>query len=128
MIWTVRIQNQEELTFGVTDVFLNKLRPRVKDATVKQLDPYRDSTLDRSVLVRWRDELDRVKQEIRKEVEARLMRERDLPREAVMRETIMQDWVDRELAGDEHFQTLLEVEASVGLALDGNGVIDVLGD
>ena len=128
MIWAMRIQGQDGLVLRVTDAFLHELLSRVRDPIVKQLDPYRDSILDQSALVRWCNELARVKREIRAEVEHRLVRERSLPRDLALREALLREWVDRDLAADEHFKTLIEVEALVNLVLEAGGVINVFGD
>ena len=69
-----------------------------------------------------------MKQEIRAEVEHRFVRERGLPRDPALRAALLQEWVDRDLAADEHFKTLIEVEVMVNLGLEAGGVINVFGD
>lgn len=128
MIWKVRIEGVDELVLRVTDSFLHQLFTRVHDPTVKQLDPYRDASLDQSTMTRWQHELARVKQEIRTEVGHRLVRERNLPREPTFRDVLLREWIDQELSTNEHFQMLVEVEAAVNLTLEAAGVIEVLGD
>jgi len=45
-----------------------------------------------------------------------------------LRAALLQEWVDRDLAADEHFKTLIEVEVMVNLGLEAGGVINVFGD
>src|SRR5262249_54046140 len=104
------MHKQDALVLKVTDHFLHIFLSRARDAAVKQLDPYRDATLDHSALVQWRAELSRVKVQIHDETVERLTQTRELPRDHTSREAILQSWVERALSVDEEFQALLDVE------------------
>jgi hypothetical protein len=128
VIWTIRIPHQQIIILKVTDVFLSNFLPRTHDAEVRRLDPYRDAMLDQRSLTRWQGELNHVKVQMREETRARLAQTRRLPSDPTSREAVLRDWVERELSADEHFRTLLEVDTAVTLALDGGGIIEVMGD
>jgi hypothetical protein len=128
MIWTVRIGNEDAATVKVSDALLHSLSPRIRDAEIRQLDPYRDVTLDRRALARWQAELARITGELRAETAGRLAQMRRLPSDANARDLLLNDWVERELASDRDFQELREIEAAVALALEGGGVIVAIGD
>jgi len=128
VVWIVRIGGQDAIVLTVSDAFLHTLLARVRDADVKQLDPYRDATLDYRALVRWRAEIERIAAELREEVTARLAKTRRLPGDETSRELVLHDWVERELSADEQVRALREVEAAVTLALESGGVIVAMGD
>jgi hypothetical protein len=128
VVWTVRIGDEDAAVVKVSDAFLHALTARVRDLELRQLDPYRDVTLDRRTLARWQAELVRIAGELRAEAAARLAQTRRLPNDAAARALILDDWVERELAADRDFQELREIEAAVALALEGGGVIVAIGD
>jgi hypothetical protein len=128
MIWTVRIGNDDAAVVKVSDVLLNELIARLRDAEIKQIDPYRNVTLDRHALTHWQAELTRIMHDLHVEAGARLKQARHLPRAAPARELILNDWVERERADSRDFQDLQELVAAVEMALEGGGVIVAIGD
>jgi hypothetical protein len=128
VVWTIRIKGKDAFSLAVSDAFLHVLLPRVHDPEVMLMDPYRDATLDRRLLTRWQAELARIAGELRAGMAASLAQTRRLPDDPASRSMLLHDWVERELATDQHFQMLREVEAVVALALEGDGLIVAMGD
>ena len=130
MIWRVRGQQKgaEELSLVVSDVFIDWLRIQARDAVVRNLDAYRDTTLDTATLERWRDELARIEHDRADELAGELAEKRALPRDASVRDGILKEWVERALAADEHHRVLREIATAISLALEIGGTIHALGD
>ena len=128
MIWTVHAGGSEVLVLQVTDDFLMWLHSRARAAAVKALDPYCDARLDRDALPLWIDEMARIEVELRAEERARLLSVRRLPSDLTVREALLDVWVAQELGSGQNFQTLLEVRAALSLALESDGVVEMMGD
>jgi hypothetical protein len=101
---------------------------RVDDAQVRTFDPYVDARLDAEALTRWLSAPAGAVSARRRETEAGLRATHQLPRDTTARDLLLAEWVARELADDAHYRTLLELEATITLALETGARVDTIGD
>jgi hypothetical protein len=128
MLWELVSEGKVLLSIRVDHEFLDWLRARVSDHAVAQLDPFRDTTLNRQLQERWLTALRVVRQALDADIKAPIERRPRLPSNPDSRELIVQKLVKRELDRHPWWSLLNELITALELSVESGAVIRAFGD
>jgi hypothetical protein len=128
MLWELVLEGKPLLSIRVDHELLDWLRARVSDHAVAQLDPFRDTTLNRQLQKRWLTALGEVRQALDAEIKASIERRPKLPNNPDSRELIVQKLVNRELDKHPRRTLLNELITALELSYENDVIIRAFGD
>jgi hypothetical protein len=128
MLWELVSEGKVLLSIRVDHEFLDWLRARVSDHAVAQLDPFRDTTLNRHLQESWLRALREVRQALDAEIKASIERRPGLPSNPDSRELIVEELVKRELDRHPRRSLLNELITVLELSRESAAVIRAFGD
>lgn len=104
------------------------LRRQTTDPTIGSIDPYRDVILDASGQRQFLESLVEVREGLAAHVLNRIVGRRDLPRDAIARESVVELLLARELAKSPHWTALVELVSLIELAVEERALVRGSGD
>ena len=127
MQWELVSDGNIDLSLRVDHEFLDWLRPHVSDYEVAQLDPFRNTALDKRLLECWLAALTKAREAVCKEI-AVLVGKQRLPADRATRVVVTGQLIERELARQQWVRTLDDLVALLELARSSHGIVRIIAD
>lgn len=123
------IEGMDDLHVAVSDAWLMECHGRIADAPVlARLDPYGDAVLGTDDLHALRHELARLRERSRARWREDIERGSRMPRDPVVRATLLARLVDDRLAADPFDRKAEELATLIEMAIEQSAHVRVVGD